>query len=123
MLYRRYFSQLEEISVTERPSGLDKGPTLLNQSPPHARDVKPTSLHLRIIRIYNACMSSSTPPTPPATSTSMTPQPTPAGPSPTTAPVVDSKSLLGDSREVLIRHADLVYRLSVTSQGKLILTK
>jgi len=120
MLYRRYFSQLEEISVTERPSGLDKGLTLLNQSPPHARGVKPTSLHLRIIRIYNACMSSSTPP---ATSTSMTPQPTPAGPSPTTAPVVDSKSLLGDSREVLIRHADLVYRLSVTSQGKLILTK
>jgi hemin uptake protein HemP len=49
--------------------------------------------------------------------------PTPAGRSPTTAPVVDSKSLMGDSREVLIRHADLVYRLSVTAQGKLILTK
>jgi hemin uptake protein HemP len=121
MLYRRYFSQLEEISVTVRPSALDIGHDLgIADLPPRARDLHARVLLLRIIRIYNAHMSSSTSP---SASTPMAHPPTPAGRSPNTAPVVDSKSLMGDSREVLIRHADLVYRLSVTAQGKLILTK
>ena len=36
---------------------------------------------------------------------------------------VDSSSLLGPRGEVLIHHRDQVYRLRVTAQGKLILTK
>jgi len=36
---------------------------------------------------------------------------------------IDSATLLGPHREVFIRHHGQVYRLRVTSQGKLILTK
>ena len=36
---------------------------------------------------------------------------------------VRSEDLFGDSRVVLIRHADAVYTLRQTSNGKLILTK
>ena len=36
---------------------------------------------------------------------------------------LDSKELLGDQKEVLIRHGEAVYRLLVTKQGKLILNK
>lgn len=36
---------------------------------------------------------------------------------------VDSAALLGAQREVLIIHGPQVYRLRVTAQGKLILTK
>lgn len=38
-------------------------------------------------------------------------------------PRLDSADLLGGAREVLIMHAGAEYRLRVTSQGKLILTK
>jgi len=36
---------------------------------------------------------------------------------------VTSEDLVGPSREVLIRHAGFDYRLRITRQGKLILTK
>jgi hemin uptake protein HemP len=36
---------------------------------------------------------------------------------------VDSAALLGAQREVLIVHGPQVYRLRITAQGKLILTK
>jgi len=36
---------------------------------------------------------------------------------------VFSEQLIGPSREVLIRHAGCDYRLRITRQGKLILTK
>ena len=36
---------------------------------------------------------------------------------------IDSAALLGSRGEVLIVHQQQVYRLSVTAQGKLILTK
>jgi hemin uptake protein HemP len=38
-------------------------------------------------------------------------------------PVITSGSLFGPHREVLIRHADEIYRLRITRTGKLILTK
>ena len=43
-----------------------------------------------------------------------------AGASP---PVIDSATLLGGRREVIIRHGDELYRLRVTASNKLILTK
>jgi hemin uptake protein HemP len=36
---------------------------------------------------------------------------------------VSSEELIGPAREVLIRHAGFDYRLRITRQGKLILTK
>jgi hemin uptake protein HemP len=36
---------------------------------------------------------------------------------------VSSEELIGPAREVLIRHAGCDYRLRITRQGKLILTK
>ena len=36
---------------------------------------------------------------------------------------VSSEELIGSAREVLIRHAGCDYRLRITRQGKLILTK
>jgi hemin uptake protein HemP len=36
---------------------------------------------------------------------------------------LDSRTLLGRDREVVIEHADQVYRLRLTTLGKLILTK
>lgn len=43
----------------------------------------------------------------------------------TGAPVrqIDSVALLGGARELLISHGPALYRLRVTAQGKLILTK
>lgn len=41
----------------------------------------------------------------------------------TDAPVWRSKELLGGSREVLITHDEETYRLRLTRNGKLILTK
>lgn len=38
-------------------------------------------------------------------------------------PPIDSRDLLGDAAERLIRHGGNVYRLRVTRAGKLILTK
>jgi len=38
-------------------------------------------------------------------------------------PVIASEEILRGAREVLIRHADAVYRLCVTRNGKLILQK
>ena len=37
--------------------------------------------------------------------------------------VVDSATLMGGRRELLIRHGDDVYRLRITASNKLILTK
>jgi hemin uptake protein HemP len=37
--------------------------------------------------------------------------------------VVDSTALMAGQRELLIRHGQELYRLRVTAQGKLILTK
>jgi hemin uptake protein HemP len=39
------------------------------------------------------------------------------------APVVDSVSLMGGRRELIIRHGADTYRLRVTASNKLILTK
>jgi len=36
---------------------------------------------------------------------------------------ISSEELIGPAREVLIRHAGFDYRLRITRQGKLILTK
>lgn len=36
---------------------------------------------------------------------------------------IDSATLLGSGRELLIEHRQQVYRLRLTAQGKLILTK
>ena len=51
----------------------------------------------------------------------------PARPAASTAPHtrrrIDSRELLGGDRELLIQHQQQVYRLRVTAQGKLILTK
>ena len=49
-------------------------------------------------------------------------------PAPTAAPArelkrVSTDDLIGPAREVLIRHAGCDYRLRITRQGKLILTK
>ena len=41
----------------------------------------------------------------------------------TASPVVDSVTLMGGRRELLIRHGDEIYRLRVTASNKLILTK
>jgi hemin uptake protein HemP len=37
--------------------------------------------------------------------------------------VVDSATLMGGRRELIIRHGDDVYRLRITASNKLILTK
>jgi hemin uptake protein HemP len=37
--------------------------------------------------------------------------------------VVDSVTLMGGRRELIIRHGDEVYRLRITASNKLILTK
>lgn len=36
---------------------------------------------------------------------------------------IDTRALFGAAREVLIRHGETLYRLRITSKGKLILTK
>jgi hemin uptake protein HemP len=51
------------------------------------------------------------------------PQPAPANPAAEPARCVDSATLLGPRGEVFIVHREQVYRLRVTAQGKLILTK
>ena len=38
-------------------------------------------------------------------------------------PVVDSATLMGGRRELIIRHGDDTYRLRITASNKLILTK
>jgi hemin uptake protein HemP len=48
-------------------------------------------------------------------------EPGPAGAA--TPPVVDSTSLMGGHRELVIRHGEEFYRLRVTASNKLILTK
>lgn len=37
--------------------------------------------------------------------------------------VIDSAALIGAARELLIRHGEATYRLRITSQNKMILTK
>lgn len=49
--------------------------------------------------------------------------PRPAPPPPAQPPVLPSQQLLQGARELLIEHAGQRYRLRVTAQGKLILTK
>lgn len=54
--------------------------------------------------------------------------PSPAAPRPAPAtlppqPVLRSEQLFGGAQEVLIEHRGAVYRLKLTSLGKLILTK
>ncbi|MFD2261559.1 hemin uptake protein HemP [Lacibacterium aquatile] len=49
--------------------------------------------------------------------------PLPASPAGSDAPVWRSKELLKGSREILISHDDETYRLRLTRNGKLILTK
>ena len=44
-------------------------------------------------------------------------------PAPAPTPMVDSRSLLGDGRELKIRHDGEIYRLRLTRNGKLILNK
>lgn len=59
-----------------------------------------------------------------------TTRPTGPGPGSQTAgsgerapPVIDSAQLFGTATEIAITHADAVYRLRITRQGKLILNK
>jgi hemin uptake protein HemP len=40
-----------------------------------------------------------------------------------TPAIVDSATLMGGRRELLIRHGDDIYRLRITASNKLILTK
>lgn len=48
----------------------------------------------------------------------------PNPPSAATAPgVLESRALLGEAREVIIRHGSETYRLKLTRHDKLILTK
>lgn len=48
----------------------------------------------------------------------------PPPPTPGSAPsVLDSSTLLGEAREVVIRHGTETYRLKLTRHDKLILTK
>jgi hemin uptake protein HemP len=47
----------------------------------------------------------------------------PAVSSDRTAPVINSADLFGNATEIAIAHADAVYRLRITRQGKLILNK
>lgn len=63
-------------------------------------------------------MSTATPPLPPQTAL---PQPVPALPE--AARVFDSAQLLGGQPEIYIVHQGEMYRLRLTRQGKLILTK
>nr|WP_324292844.1 hemin uptake protein HemP [uncultured Cohaesibacter sp.] len=42
---------------------------------------------------------------------------------PSQLPLVDSEILFGDSREIQISHRGEIYRLRITAQQKLILTK
>lgn len=42
---------------------------------------------------------------------------------PATAAIVESRALFGSRREITIRHGDQEYRLRITKQEKLILTK
>ncbi len=61
----------------------------------------------------------------PAESLSPSPLSTPRT-TPATQPAerrIDSATLLGPGRELLIEHRQQVYRLRLTAQGKLILTK
>lgn len=56
----------------------------------------------------------------------LTPSPPAPRPVPATAPsrpVLRSEQLFGGAQEVLIEHRGAVYRLKLTSLGKLILTK
>jgi hemin uptake protein HemP len=53
---------------------------------------------------------------------SLAPTP-PRGLTPAAPLEMDSQVLMGGRKEMLIRHAGEVYRLRVTAQGKLILTK
>lgn len=39
------------------------------------------------------------------------------------APILDSRELFGGHRRLTIRHGDNLYRLQITRQGKLILTR
>ena len=48
------------------------------------------------------------------------PAPEPAG---SPSRVVDSTTLMGERRELLIRHGEATYRLRITASNKLILTK
>lgn len=47
----------------------------------------------------------------------------PAPPTPTSTPALQSQQLFSHSREIKIEHAGEIYRLSLTSNNKLILTK
>ncbi len=46
-----------------------------------------------------------------------------ADPAAAPAPVVDTKNLFGDHREIVIEHDGERYRLRITRRGKLILQK
>ena len=71
---------------------------------------------MRIVRIcvYTCCVNQNTSP-PPAIST--------PAPAQAAAPRVAFAELSSGRREVYIEHAGQVYRLSLTAQNKLILTK
>jgi hemin uptake protein HemP len=47
----------------------------------------------------------------------------PAGPRADTAPTISSAALLAGAKELLIRHGGEEYRLRITANNKLILTK
>ncbi|MBL0945195.1 MAG: hemin uptake protein HemP [Hydrogenophaga sp.] len=72
---------------------------------------------MRIVRIcvYTGAVNPNAPP--PSTLA------TPAAAAPAPAPRVPYAELSGGRREVYIEHAGQVYRLSLTAQNKLILTK
>ncbi|MDZ7855805.1 hemin uptake protein HemP [Sphaerotilus sp.] len=65
-------------------------------------------------------------PTAPRSSHALTPTPAAGSPAPSPAsdtPRLSSAQLFGQGSEVHIEHGDALYRLRITSLGKLILTK
>ncbi len=81
---------------------------------------------MRIILIYNDSMhpASTDPDLTLATQGASLASTAPRGRTPAATPLeVDSQILMGGRKEMLIRHAGDMYRLRVTAQGKLILTK
>lgn len=71
-------------------------------------------------------MVSESPPcevTPPSAPVPPPPAPRQGPASAAAPPVIDTHTLFGDGREVRLNHQGVEYRLRITRQGKLILTK
>ena len=79
--------------------------------------------HTSSINLMNEALSTKQDITPPLRPPEMLEVPTVTGPQAPVRPRLHSADLFGAVREVVIEHAGEEYRLSLTRQGKLILTK